>query len=79
MIKRETKDKYSLSGVYKLKCKGCEKVYVGQTRRSFATRYSEHIHDIKHNKDKAKHAKHILDHQHEYGNKEESMEILKIK
>jgi hypothetical protein len=46
-----------------------EKVNAGRTGRSFTTRCSEHIHDSKHNKDKPKYAKHILDHQYEYGKK----------
>jgi hypothetical protein len=57
-------DKYSLSGIYKLKCNACEGVYIGQTGHSFSTRFSEHISDIRFNRGKSKYAKHILDHQH---------------
>jgi hypothetical protein len=46
--------------------------------RSFTARYAEHISDIKHNRDKSKYAKHILDHLHEYGTKEERMYIIKM-
>jgi hypothetical protein len=35
----EQNDKYSSPGVYKLKCKDCLLQYIGQTGRSFATRY----------------------------------------
>jgi hypothetical protein len=76
--KKHTTDKYSLSGIYKLKYNGCEGVHISQTGRSFSTRFSEHISDIRFNRDKSKYAKHILDHQHEYGKKEETMEILKV-
>jgi hypothetical protein len=48
--KRGNIDKFSRSGVYKLKCKGYEKVYIGQTGRSFTARYAEHISNIKHKK-----------------------------
>jgi hypothetical protein len=67
-----------LSGVYKQKYNGCEKVCVGQTGRNFNTRFLEHIHDIRNNKDNSKYAQHILDHQCEYGKKEKNMEIVKI-
>jgi hypothetical protein len=70
--------KYNLSGIYKLKCNGYKKVYVGQTGHNFNTRFLEHIHNIRCNKGKSKYAKHILDHQYEYGKKEETMEILKV-
>jgi hypothetical protein len=46
--------------------------------RSFTAPYAEHISDIKHNRDKSKYAKHILDHLHEYGKKEEIMDIIKV-
>lgn len=36
-------DKFSNSGVYKIKCKQCPTLYVGQTGRSFQTRFKEHI------------------------------------
>jgi hypothetical protein len=62
-----------------LKCNGCRGEYIGHTGRSFSTRFLEHISDIRFDRDKSKYAKHILDHhQHEYGKKEETMEILKV-
>jgi hypothetical protein len=53
------------SGVYKLKCNTCDKIYTGQTGRNFNTRYKEHIRDIKNNVDKSKYAAHILDKEEE--------------
>jgi hypothetical protein len=38
-------DKYNKSGIYQLKCLDCPLKYVGQTGRTFKTRYKEHIHD----------------------------------
>jgi hypothetical protein len=75
---RQDTDKYSRSGIYKLKCKGCNKVYIGQTGRSFKAPYTEHISAIKYNRDKSKYAKHILDHLHEYDTKEETMDTIKV-
>jgi hypothetical protein len=45
---------------------------------TFNTRYLEDIHDISCSKDIAKYANHHVDHQHEYGKKEEAVEILKV-
>ena len=38
--------------VYAIKCSKCSKLYVGETGRSLATRFSEHLADIRHNRDK---------------------------
>ena len=35
-------DKLDKSGIYKLTCDNCDTIYIGQTGRSFRTRYSEH-------------------------------------
>jgi hypothetical protein len=48
----KSNDKYDHSGVYKLKCESCPKVYIGQTVRSFNVTFKEHISDIVHNRDK---------------------------
>jgi hypothetical protein len=42
-------DKFSSSGVYKLTCPDCHKVYAGQTRRRFYTLYDEHKSAFYHN------------------------------
>ncbi|KAJ4449406.1 hypothetical protein ANN_00805 [Periplaneta americana] len=36
-------NKYNHTSVYKLKCNTCNNFYIGQTGRSFQTRYKEHI------------------------------------
>lgn len=38
----DKKDKFSNTGVYKLKCSDCDKFYIGQTGRTFKTRFREH-------------------------------------
>ena len=40
-------DKMSRSGVYELTCGDCDAFYIGQTGRSFRTRYKEHEHALK--------------------------------
>jgi hypothetical protein len=47
----ERNDEYDRSGVYKLKCESCPKVYIGQTRRSFNDIFKERIRDTVHNRD----------------------------
>lgn len=31
------------SGIYEIACKNCDKVYIGQIKRSIETRYKEHV------------------------------------
>jgi len=53
--------------VYKLSCKDCDDTYVGQTKRKFNTRVTEHKNDI--NKNTGKHSvitEHRLDKNHEF-------------
>lgn len=38
------------SGIYKVSCGDCEKVYIGQTKRSIGKRFKEHISHIKYNR-----------------------------
>jgi hypothetical protein len=69
---------YNLSGVYQLKCANCPLRYVGQTRHTFKVRFKEHISDIRNNGQSSKFAQHILDTTHEYGNIENTLEVLYI-
>jgi hypothetical protein len=48
-----------------MKCMDCP--YVGQTGRTFNTRYIEHIHDIRSNNSNTGYANHILNTGHTYG------------
>lgn len=63
------KQKRSLSkksGVYKLNCDDCNGVYVGQTGRSFETRYKEHRAAFRNRRPERSHfAKHLLDSGHQ--------------
>lgn len=53
------------SGVYKLKCGNCEKVYIGQSKRAISERYKEHIRDTnKGETEKSSVAQHMIAENH---------------
>jgi hypothetical protein len=54
-------DEYDNSGVYQLECTDCGKQYIGQTGRSFKTRFKEHKRDYETNSTKSLSAKHLLE------------------
>jgi hypothetical protein len=68
---------YNKCGVYKLTCKTCQHVYVGQTSRNLKQRYQERIRYVRNNDPQSAFAQHILNNQHEYGTIEEIMKLLK--
>ena len=110
------------SGIYKLKCNTCNKVYVGQSGRAIGTRFKEHIRYVRSNNSTSAYididifvncnwvvtqtihrtkqnnntynnttileecgpcpvlasiTAHILENRHEYGPKEETLQLLK--
>jgi hypothetical protein len=69
-------DKYSSSGIYRMKCLHCPMEYIGQTRRRFSIRYKEHIHDIRHNSSSTGYSEHILNTGHTYGTMENTVHII---
>jgi hypothetical protein len=69
-------DKYNLSGIYHLQCADCPLKYVGQTGRTFKTRFKEHIRDLKNGGQNSKFAQHILDKTHEVGTIDHTLKIL---
>jgi hypothetical protein len=56
----------------------CPLKYVGQTGRTFKTRYKEHIHDIRSNKGNTGYSNHILNAGHTYGTMQDTMEIITL-
>jgi hypothetical protein len=62
------------SGIYKLKCNTCNKVYVGQSGRAIIVRFEEHIRS---NNSTSAYATHILENRHEYGTKNTYYSYLK--
>jgi hypothetical protein len=67
---------YEQSGIYRLICQSCHKVYIGQTGRTLSIRYKEHIRNIRSNKDDSAFEQHILDNQHQYGPMTTIMKIV---
>ena len=65
------------SGVYKLKCNTCNRVYVGRSGRAITKRYKEHITYIKSNNPISAYATHILQNIHEFGPEKETMHLIK--
>ena len=55
-----------ISGIYKIECANCDKIYIGQTRRRIKTRFREHCRHIK-NGDTAKSAvaRHVIEVHHQ--------------
>jgi hypothetical protein len=66
------------SGIYRLQCKTCNKSYVGQSGRSTAIRYREHIRYIRTNIPVSVYALHIINNRHEYGSLEHTTQLLQV-
>jgi len=52
-------------------------VYVGQSGRTIGVRFKGHIRYIKSNNSTSAYATHILENRHEYGTKENTLQLLK--
>jgi len=78
MHKQQTSDLHSRSGVYKLTCPDCSKVYVGQTGRSFVTRFQEHKNAFRTANNSSNFAKNLVEHTHSFGPFHNTMQILQI-
>jgi hypothetical protein len=74
--KNPTPDKFSLSGVYRLTCPDCNKVYVGQTGRRFATRFKEHEKAFGSNSHTSSFVKHLNEEEHSFSPMNSIMQIL---
>ncbi len=76
-----TRNKYDNSGIYKIQCNDCSSFYIGQTGRSFKSRFKEHIQALKSNNTtsmKSSYAEHLLQTNHSYTSMEVNMNILEI-
>jgi hypothetical protein len=69
-------NKYEQTGIYRLACAECKKVYIGQTGRTLKIKYKEHIRSIKYNRDDSGFATHTLNNAHCYGKMEDIMEKI---
>jgi hypothetical protein len=70
-----TGDKFDGSGVYKIHCNECPKYYIGQTGRSFRTRFKEHL-PKNTSAQKSNYADHLIESGHNYKSLEDNLQIL---
>jgi hypothetical protein len=78
MHNQQTSDIHSRSDVYKLICLDCNKAYVGQTGRSFATRFLEQKNAFKTANKSSSFAKHLMEHTHSFGPIHNTMQVLQL-
>jgi hypothetical protein len=71
-------EEFTKSGVYALTCNQCKKRYIGQTGRSFYTRYKEHAQDYRQNYRKSQFAKYLLEENHILDPTEKNYEHLAL-
>lgn len=74
---RNTKKDEDKTGVYKISCSDCPKYYIGQTSRSFKTRFKEHL-PAKTPTQRSAFAAHIINENHSYNNIENNLDILHV-
>ena len=67
---------YVLFLTYSLTCNTCQKQYIGHTGRSMQQRYTEHIRYIWNNAPRSAYALYILNHRHEWGPIDKTMNLL---
>jgi hypothetical protein len=77
-MKKNTTNRYNLSGVYQLWFRECPCRYIDQRGKTFKTRFKEHIRDIKYNGQYPKFSPRIIDPGHEWDTMEKAMRILHI-
>jgi len=65
-------DEYSKNGIYALKCSDCDKQYLGQTERSFPTRFKQY----EQQNQNSKFSVHLQDCRHSIGHIDEIMEVV---
>jgi len=62
--------------MYKLTCPDCNRAYIGQTGRKFATRFKEHEKAFKSHSHTSSFAKHLDEEAHSFGHMHDIMQIL---
>jgi hypothetical protein len=60
-----------------LKCNTCNRVYIGQSGKTINLRFKENVRYIRSNNSTSAYAAHILENRHEYGTKENTLQLLK--
>jgi len=76
--KKTPTNKYTQTGIYKLTCNDCPCFYIGQTGRSFSTRFKEHTKALTQRYINSNYAEHLINNNHNYTNIETNMHILHI-
>ena len=71
-------DHFDKSGIYQLSCPDCGKAYVGQTVRSFRTRFREHLRDYRYKTGNSKFAQHLREQNHSFHPINSVMDLLEI-
>jgi hypothetical protein len=71
-------DVYNPGGVNQMTCKDCLLKYVGQTGRTFRTRYNEYIREIQTNGKTSKYDQHIPNTTHYYDTVANTMKVLQV-
>ena len=74
--KQTPTNKYTQTGIYKLTCNDCPCFYIGQTGRSFSTRFKEHTKALTQPYINSNYAEHLINNNHNYTNIETNMHIL---
>lgn len=64
------------TGVYQITCGDCPSSYIGQTGRTFKTRFKEHLPDPKSSLQKSNIAQHLIDYNHSLNPIDNSLKIL---
>ncbi len=80
-LPRRSKNLGEKTGVYKLSCDDCPKFYIGQTSRSFRTRFREHLPSSRsttNSKTRSAYAAHLIDSKHKYSNFEKNVKVLNV-
>ena len=75
MRKRASNDKFKATGVYKLSCSDCNSFYIGQTGRSFQTRFKEHLLKAT-STQTSKFAKHLVNNNHNVDDISSNSQVL---
>ena len=70
-------NKINSSRIYKIKCNTCNNSFVEQTGRSIGIRHWDHTRYIKTNNPISAYTLHVLNNRHEYGNADQTTELLK--
>lgn len=75
--RRGDNDVIDKTGIYKLSCDDCPSIYIGQTARSFKTRFKEHMPKMKRlTNQQSAFASHLIDNNHNCTGIDNNLEIL---